>query len=459
LQIGLKNTYLMKRIIFIILVVSSFVACSKDNVSFVDSEVILSTKSDEINEDCVIETVEKLDDTYWKDRGITPEYLKTIEGGLNKMQECQIPEKILKTIPTKELVQICLSYPLVFDFLLSNDENYAIDFMINNFNGLYELSNRADGPQELIKAYASINRNNVYYQLIEGFAENLLINSNFYEKLDVESVDLLRSVVNKKISNRNLRRNTLIPQERINNLHAKLCGYDLLSGASAVTASSNDEILSSVITPFGKAVPFIIFPEMTQDSINYYTSQYVNIYQVQLLDSASHKYNCHAYAWASSKNVWINDPLPYYTNNDLYFRSNSNIAIVYYQGNHSAVKRKSDSHYISKWGKGPLVRHLPANVPALYQPNNRVNYSLPFIQGSDAVYVGNTYTYTMEPYMGYAGYSWSLSEDESRYEIINSSGNTLQIKFKSGGVYMLYCSISNAHGDVVHSERMEILVY
>jgi len=35
----------------------------------------------------------------------------------------------------------------------------------------------------------------------------------------------------------------------------------------------------------------------------------------------------------------------------------------------------------------------------------------------------------------------------------------LQIKFKSGGVYMLYCSISNAHGDVVHSERMEILVY
>ncbi len=452
----------MKKILLFTLVAILFAACSKESlhsiyeVSVNDGEII-STKSSLFCDSTAIHSTTYLGDTYWENNGITPEFLKTIEGGDNKMNKCQIPEKILKTIPSMELALICLTHPLNLDFLLSNDEDYAIDFMITNFNVLSELLNREDGPLCLIKSYASINKENVYYQLIEAFAENLLKNDKFYEKMDMESIDLLRSVIVNKINNRKLKKNGLIPQHRINNLHSKLFGYDLISKASNTT-NDNDEVLNSVITPFGKTVPFTIFPEMEQDSIDYITNWYVSRYNVEILEPATQKYNCHAYAWASSKLVWINDPVAYYTTNDLYFRSNSNVAIVVYGGDHSAVKQ-SNSYYISKWYNGPLVRHSPTNVPSIYQPNNRTNYSLPYIQGPDVVNTGSTYTYTMEPNMSYAMYTWSIpDQEEDRYEFLNQSNNTIQIKFRRGGVYLVYCSISNAHGEVVHTDRYEVLV-
>lgn len=139
-----------------------------------------------------------LNDTYWINRGITPEYLSTLSGGEEMTEVCQIPDKVLIKIPTAELVDICLSYPLGFDFLLSNDESYAIDFMINNFNGLTELANRTAGPDELINAYASINKTSILCQFIEAYAENLLSSSIFLSNLSSDAILLLKNVINKK---------------------------------------------------------------------------------------------------------------------------------------------------------------------------------------------------------------------------------------------------------------------
>lgn len=261
------------------------------------------------------------------------------------------------------------------------------------------MANRTDGPDELINAYASINKTSILCQFIEAYAENLLSSSIFLSNLSSDAILLLKNVINKKIAYRSANGSLLIPQDRINNLQAKLNSDDpLFSSTNSSSYSSRETVINPILTPFGKIVPYAMNQEISRDSIELLTEQYVKRYAVQLVDSASNIYNCHAYAWASSRQVWINNPVNLYTTNDLYFQSDSNVAVIYYLGDHSAVQRKADDSgvYVSKWGNGPLVRHAASTVPALYQPNNRVNYSLPYIQGVDTGYSGeNTYIYTM----------------------------------------------------------------
>jgi hypothetical protein len=67
---------------------------------------------------------------------------------------CQIPSGILNNINTKDLVTICLNYPMFNDYLVYEDERKGISVMINKFNGLKELSQREDRMTELIQTYS-----------------------------------------------------------------------------------------------------------------------------------------------------------------------------------------------------------------------------------------------------------------------------------------------------------------
>ena len=78
----------------------------------------------------------------------------TFETGEQMVKACQIPLDVLNAISTKELVMVCLNYPLFNNYLVLNDEREGISITIQQFNGLQELSQRKDGIQELIKAYA-----------------------------------------------------------------------------------------------------------------------------------------------------------------------------------------------------------------------------------------------------------------------------------------------------------------
>jgi len=81
-----------------------------------------------------------------------PEWSK-LTTGVQKWEACQIPDEIMEALNTKDLVKICLNFPLFFDFALVDDERSGAGFTIKNFNGLSELSKRKDGVYELIKAY------------------------------------------------------------------------------------------------------------------------------------------------------------------------------------------------------------------------------------------------------------------------------------------------------------------
>ena len=82
----------------------------------------------------------------------TPEWA-SFTTGVQMREACQIPEKILEALNTKDLVKICLNYPLFSNYAIVNDERWGAGFAINRFNGLSELSKRKDGVNELINAY------------------------------------------------------------------------------------------------------------------------------------------------------------------------------------------------------------------------------------------------------------------------------------------------------------------
>lgn len=90
---------------------------------------------------------------------------------------------------------------------------------------------------------------------------------------------------------------------------------------------------------------------------------------VKVLQPSTSKYNCHSYAWhnqSSTNDIWINSP-----GDDTYWLDGSYVKSTKAIGNkvsycggvdHSAIVH-SNTHFISKWGPGPLVVHTPENSP------------------------------------------------------------------------------------------------
>ena len=64
----------------------------------------------------------------------------------------QIPANILPTLPTKELLQVCLNYPYLIDFLIGdNNLQSGIEILFSEFNGFLELLKRKDAGIVLLE--------------------------------------------------------------------------------------------------------------------------------------------------------------------------------------------------------------------------------------------------------------------------------------------------------------------
>lgn len=136
---------------------------------------------------------------------------KAFASGKQMLDACQIPQKVLNELNTQELADICIRYPLSFEFAAANDEREAVVFMVNNFNGLKELSKRVDGAKVLVQIYkdypvladtqqSSFKVNDVVYKL--PFLELVLSNNDFIIQLSDEELLDLQNIVQKKYSSK-----------------------------------------------------------------------------------------------------------------------------------------------------------------------------------------------------------------------------------------------------------------
>ena len=76
--------------------------------------------------------------------------IKTIE---NRISACQIPEDRIKFISTKDLIEVCVDYPLYHSVMSAPDIVQGINKVSNEFNGFNELISRNDYQRALLKRY------------------------------------------------------------------------------------------------------------------------------------------------------------------------------------------------------------------------------------------------------------------------------------------------------------------
>lgn len=441
------------------IVLFSVVSCSEfyNPSSMNDMKVLPATKAMD-NTIPVTDTISN----FWELKGITSERIREIEDGDEKLAFCQLSEEECRYLSTRDLAYVCYSYPLAFDVFLCNDEKYGAAFMVSHFNGFQELLYRNDAASAIIDFYASLNPSYIEGQLKESVWERVMATPDVQSRLSAADKLYLLSVIEKKSILRFAYHDFGISQRSLSDL------YDVVIQDSKCNESISARSLYFGYTPFGKPIYCETKSEFSTDSIAYFDDLILSNYSnITLLNHSSRQYNCHAYAWLGSTNVWMSDGsynnVSKFFTNDLYTESQNapNYKVHYYMGDHSAIQYYTDNHgtYVSKWGEGPLVRHGAANVPSSYQPSYRKYYSAPIMTGPDYLTVGETYTFTVTPYMSYASYDWYIDQGDTKYQIISISDNVLQVKFLVNAIFDVYCDIKTATGTVTVYTVMHETLY
>ena len=134
-----------------------------------------------------------------------------------------------------------------------------------------------------------------------------------------------------------------------------------------------DVRMFDICTPMGSTVSTWLTYEAStytrKSKDDYYSSKHPDAEMIIVYDSLSstRKFNCHGYAWLREEggpdrwiNLWLIEAAQ-----DIYMTDGSYIEVpvetypgkVYWPGNHSAITTEEPGWVISKWGRGPLMKH------------------------------------------------------------------------------------------------------
>jgi len=79
---------------------------------------------------------------------------KKFQSNEEMVNACQIPEKVLSSLSTEELTELCLQYPLIHDIFAFNNLNSGLDKLFNDFNGIRVLYQRNNVLSCITNRYA-----------------------------------------------------------------------------------------------------------------------------------------------------------------------------------------------------------------------------------------------------------------------------------------------------------------
>lgn len=82
---------------------------------------------------------------------------KLLKNNAEMVKACQVPDEVLSTLNTQELLDVCLKYPLLTDIFAFNNIKDGFNKFENDFNGFRELLKRDDAHKELLSKYKSID--------------------------------------------------------------------------------------------------------------------------------------------------------------------------------------------------------------------------------------------------------------------------------------------------------------
>lgn len=291
----------------------------------------------------------------------------------------QIPAEELTGMSTKELVNVVLEYPCFMDMIFYNSYQEGFEVVRDNFNGLQELLKRDDVSSNLIDIYRNKNLTEIMTLNNEDdkfekslellYLETMLAQPEVTNNLSDQDMAELSELVdyNYEMQKENPDQSASLSLSAY---------YESLAQQQGVEIYDS---IGTVKTPNGSSVSVIIRTGVDTAYNNRAAvkrSIEKNYPGVSVVGDATIKYNCHAYAWAGSTSVWMNDPSKYWGDGSYKLKSTDSPSAVgqkaYYPGSgneHSGnVVRKSGNQIRSKWGEQSVVEHSVGNCPYFFIP-------------------------------------------------------------------------------------------
>ena len=104
-----------------------------------------------------------------------------LETETERLSALQIPENILKSMSTQDLIITCMNYPAMGYYTAYNNPQEGMDIVIQNFNGLQELMNRSDAPNLLLSVYKQMDDELISTKMNQGSSNFQTIKRGFFE--------------------------------------------------------------------------------------------------------------------------------------------------------------------------------------------------------------------------------------------------------------------------------------
>jgi hypothetical protein len=214
-------------------------------------------------------------------------------GELRKMID--IPEKVIKSMPTDQLVDEVLEYPYISDILAFDDISTGIEVIRERFSGLRELLNREDVGKELTEEYLDI------VNLMVMKSSSKLSDSIVFDEIILDSLFTSKEVIN-SLSSVDCRR-LLTAIETIEETRDEVEGLshssDALTTKASASASPGDIIgTATIFTPKKSAVTVYNIKDMSSSQKSACNAAMATAYpNASRITTATYTYNCHSYAW------------------------------------------------------------------------------------------------------------------------------------------------------------------
>lgn len=366
----------------------------------------------------------------------------------DRLKALQIPEGLLSLISTEELIDVCLDFPYIGEFLCFNDYQYGFEKVTNKFNGYKELMNRKD----LVKVLPS--KASEIHKLIDTSSDRKSTINSQIKLIAFDFLIIQEDILNQFDKNtRNQLQDEIRKTAQLNLNSTIIQGYEYLINCiekkghkySSSYSSCNQSV--TITTPNGTVIPdtyVYTCTDMNDSEKLYWWNYWHGLYpNTTKMGDASYKYNCHGYAWHMYPNnqnpVWLG----YYSEGETYhyWTDGSYISVpeaiathIDYEGDHSAIRLNSNE-YVSKWNCYPLFKHAPNESP-YGQPAGYYRIA-PKISGSDYVCLGTYSIINMPPN---STIQWSVNN--SNIAIVSGQGTTtVSVQKQSNGSATLTATI------------------
>lgn len=300
-----------------------------------------------------------------------------LDSYMNRLEACQIPNDILLSMTTPDLLETVLNYPFLVDVMAFNTYQAGFDNMRYKFNGLNELMSRPDMIETVIDAYQTASIDPYTYSTPSAgikeltFLEIVLAQDEVIGSLNDEELSALNSIIDEKLS------------EKLDYPEV----YGILSLYTPFIVDGTFEASPFVLTPTEelcnkkwiytscntRVEAWIVNELLNQNEINNQVEALLAHPSAKQISPPTLRFNCHSYAfWDASvtNQYWINNPINFLACYNTTASPATNDRIYFNSASHSGIVTSTNPKKItSKWGSGCLVSSDYDDTP--YYNNER----------------------------------------------------------------------------------------